>query len=416
MKGVRGKFLKKLKSVKPIEYLKPDRILQVNVAEGFFENFMMNPNRKVEKTHLVFEETEQGKIKERVEETVQEPDIIDVSELMRDLEDEEEEEEEEMEADDGDIDDKENIEMEADDGDIDDKENIGPAFKGKSSVFCEENEDFSRKSEKGFGKLRPLSEIDVSTFRRPDMNSGSLFDPNLLAAFEEAVNEHIMMSQNERQARIEQENLEKISESEEESNARICEEEEEEEEEPPQKSRRIQEDNDNDINENPLLQFEERCPPGGEESVIFYTTSLRGIRKTFEDCSSVRFLLETFRVMFFERDVSMHMEFKEELWRLLDRKKEEEAVAVVPPRLFIKGRYIGGASEVLVLHEQGKLKLLFEGVPIDQSNGPCEGCAGVRFVLCYKCNGSHKIVDDHGLSSKCIQCNENGLIICPICC
>ncbi|KAK3228552.1 hypothetical protein Dsin_000433 [Dipteronia sinensis] len=396
MKGMRGKFLKKLKSVKPIEYLKPDRILQVNVAEGFFENFMLNPNRKVEKTQLVFEETGQGKIKERVEETVQEPDIIDVSALMRDLEDEEEEEEEEMEA---------------DDCDIDDKENIGPAFKGKSSVFCEENEDFSRKSEKGFGKLRPLSEINVSTFRRPDMNSGSLFDPNLLAAFEEAVNEHIKTSQNERKARIEQENLEKIRELEE-SNAIIC---EEEEEEPPQKSRRIQEDNDNNINDNHLLQFEERCPPGGEESVIFYTTSLRGIRKTFEDCSSVRFLLETFRVKFFERDVSMHMEFKEELWRLLDRKKEE-AVAVVPPRLFIKGRYIGGASEVLVLHEQGKLKLLFEGVPIDQSNGPCEGCAGVRFVLCYKCNGSHKIVDDHGLSSKCNQCNENGLIICPICC
>ncbi|KAK2634546.1 hypothetical protein Ddye_029338 [Dipteronia dyeriana] len=394
MKGMRGKFLKTLKSVKPIEYLKPDRILQVNAAEGFFESFMMNPNRKVEKTDLVFEETEQGKIKERVEETVQEPDIIDVSELMRDLEEEEEEEE-----------------METDDGDIDDKENIGPAFKGKSSVFCEENEFFSRKSETGFGKLRPLSEIDVSTFRRPDMNSGSLFDPNLLAAFEEAVNEHIKMSQNERKERIEQENLEKIRELEEESNARIC----EEEEEPPHKSRRIQEDNNNNINDNPLLQFEERCPPGGEESVIFYTTSLRGIRKTFEDCSSVRFLLESFRVTFFERDVSMHMEFKEELWRLLDRKKEE-AAAVVPPRLFIKGRYIGGASEVLVLHEQGKLKLLFEGVPIDQSNGPCEGCAGVRFVLCYKCNGSRKIVDDHGLSSKCIQCNENGLIICPICC
>ncbi|KAH7547710.1 hypothetical protein ACOSP7_033078 [Xanthoceras sorbifolium] len=399
MKGMRGKFLKKIKSIKPIGYLKADRILQVNAAEGFFETFMTSPNRKVEKTtQVVCEEPEQENIiNRRVGGRVQESDIIDVSELMRDLEEEEEER----------------------DG-IDEKENIGPAIKEKSSFFCEENVEFSRKSE--FERMSPLSEIDVCSFRRPDMNSGSLFDPNLLAAFQEAVNEHIRMSQEERNKKIEQENLEKSRDEErkariepenleksresEERNARIGEENlEEEEEEPPHKSRRILEEN----NIIPLLQFEERCPPGGEESVIFYTTTLRGIRKTFEDCSSVRFLLESFRVMFFERDVSMHMEFKEELWRLLDRKE------AVPPRLFIKGRYIGGASEVLGLHERGKLRLLFEGVPIDQSNGPCEGCAGVRFLLCYKCNGSHKVVDDGGLSSKCHECNENGLIICPIC-
>ncbi|KAL3569283.1 hypothetical protein D5086_029173 [Populus alba] len=41
----------------------------------------------------------------------------------------------------------------------------------------------------------------------------------------------------------------------------------------------------------------------------------------------------------------------EELWRIMGGR-------VIPPRLFIKGRYIGGADEVTGLHEQGKLKNL----------------------------------------------------------
>jgi glutaredoxin domain-containing cysteine-rich protein 1 len=68
------------------------------------------------------------------------------------------------------------------------------------------------------------------------------------------------------------------------------------------------------------------------------------------------------------RDISMHREYKDELWSILGEK-------VVPPRLFIKGRYIGAAEEVLSLHEQGKLlKKILEGVPMDYSNGPCDYC------------------------------------------
>ena len=105
----------------------------------------------------------------------------------------------------------------------------------------------------------------------------------------------------------------------------------------------------------------------------------------------------------------MHSEFREELRRILDGK-------AVPPKLFIRGRYIGGAEEVLVLHEQGKLRPLFETVPIDRSNGPCEGCGGIRFVLCFRCNGSRKVIAEDGQCNNCSNCNENGLIICPICC
>ncbi|KAL4341390.1 hypothetical protein GQ457_08G017240 [Hibiscus cannabinus] len=165
-----------------------------------------------------------------------------------------------------------------------------------------------------------------------------------------------------------------------------------------------------DNEEHPSLSdFEEKCPPGGEDSVVFYTTSLRGIRKTFEDCRDIRFLLESFKILVQERDVSMDMEFREELWTILGGR-------VIPPKLFVKGRYIGGAGEVLQLHEQGKLKKLLEGIP---SSCMCADCHNMRFLVCSNCNGSRKVFaekEGHELCMKCPDCNENGLVKCPVCC
>ncbi|XP_022748144.1 uncharacterized protein At5g39865-like [Durio zibethinus] len=163
-----------------------------------------------------------------------------------------------------------------------------------------------------------------------------------------------------------------------------------------------------------LTDFEEKYPPCGEESVIFYTTSLRGTRKTYEDCSSIRFLLDSFKIIVNERDVSMDMEFREELWRIMSGK-------VIPPKLFIKGRYIGGAGEVVGLHEQGKLKKLLEEIPSSHPNCLCTGCANLRFLVCSNCNGSRKVYaekeGDHEFCiKKCPDCNENGLVKCPVCC
>lgn len=162
-----------------------------------------------------------------------------------------------------------------------------------------------------------------------------------------------------------------------------------------------------------LLDFEEKCPPGGSESVVLYTTSMRGIRKTFEDCNTIRFLLENIRVVFCERDVSIDMGFREELWSILGGR-------VVPPKLFIKGRHIGGVDEVVGLHEQGKLRELLQGIPINPSTCRCTGCGGVRFVLCFQCNGSRKVkTEGQGsevLPTSCLKCNENGLVKCHICC
>ncbi|PPD68726.1 hypothetical protein GOBAR_DD34397 [Gossypium barbadense] len=130
-----------------------------------------------------------------------------------------------------------------------------------------------------------------------------------------------------------------------------------------------------------LQDFEPKCRAGAENSVVIYTTTLRGIRKTFEECNRVRSIMESYRVQIFERDISMDSGFKEEL-----RKLEEE----------------------------GKLEMLFEGIPMAVPG--CKGCGGVRFVMCKQCNGSCKILDKQLNKIRCGECNENGLIQCPICC
>ncbi|XAR64795.1 hypothetical protein NMG60_11008633 [Bertholletia excelsa] len=170
--------------------------------------------------------------------------------------------------------------------------------------------------------------------------------------------------------------------------------------------------NKNNEEHSTLSDFEDKCPPGGNEAVILYTTSLRGIRKTFEDCRNIRFLLESFQLVYQERDVSMHLEFREELWRILGGR-------IVPPRLFIKGRLIGGADEVIILHERGQLRKLLHGIPAKSSSSPCTGCGGLRFVVCLNCNGSRKVMTEDVTSEfprRCPECNENGLIKCPTCC
>ncbi|KAF8396351.1 hypothetical protein HHK36_017968 [Tetracentron sinense] len=388
MKGMNGRILKKLKSIPLITSLKPGRFLQVNSTDGVSDPLPSNSNWVLQ-NQLSCKEQDQKINHSNF--PVLEPGIIDTSELIRDLGD---------------------AEMEFA-GDVGNKENIGPMKKPKDPVLPKDNSENSSISETRSDNLRivpsseldvsssrrhelpvledvqssesathnlrhtPLSEIDVSSFRRPDLNSGTLFDPNLLAAFEQAVMIHIRAHEAERIERSE---------------------------EPPSEAHHME--------DNPLLDFEEKCPPGGSESVILYTTSLRGIRKTFEDCHSIRFLLGSFRILFVERDVSMHLDFREELWRILGGR-------VVPPVLFIKGRYIGRADEVVTLHEQGKLRPLLQGVPLDPSNARCQGCGGIRFVVCFKCRGSCKVFPEEGndgLSIRCSQCNENGLILCPICC
>ncbi|XP_047973671.1 uncharacterized protein At3g28850 [Salvia hispanica] len=163
-------------------------------------------------------------------------------------------------------------------------------------------------------------------------------------------------------------------------------------------------------NSNALLEsYAKKCPPGGENAVVIYTTTLRGIRKTFEECNVARSTIESRNVEVVERDVSMHSAFKEEL-RVLMGSQE-----VRVPLVFVKGRLIGGAEEMVRLDEEGKLGILLEGIP-EAAGGGCWRCGGVRFVMCVECSGSCRVVGEDGRKSvKCGKCNENGLIQCPKC-
>ncbi|XP_020092073.1 uncharacterized protein At5g39865-like [Ananas comosus] len=156
-----------------------------------------------------------------------------------------------------------------------------------------------------------------------------------------------------------------------------------------------------------LRGFEVRCPPGGEEAVIVYTTSLRGIRKTFEDCGRVRLLLRSLGAAFHERDVAMDAGYRDELRGVLGR-------GAAPPRVFVKGRYVGGAEELVALHDQAKLLPLLRRVAAERRGGGgglCAGCGGAGFAVCARCSGSCKVFDEgRGVAIRCANCNENEAI------
>ncbi|XP_071696241.1 uncharacterized protein At5g39865-like [Rutidosis leptorrhynchoides] len=161
-----------------------------------------------------------------------------------------------------------------------------------------------------------------------------------------------------------------------------------------------------------------------KEKLVLYFTSLRGIRKTYEDCCHVRVILKNSGVRVDERDVSMHSGFKEELKELLG----DQYGGL--PKVFVGKKCIGGADEIRKFQDEFKLDKVFEGCEMmDDRDGGCdEGCGDVRFILCDTCSGSCKIYNkvgsdeceievesDYGFQ-RCPDCNENGLVRCPICC
>ncbi|KAK4377993.1 hypothetical protein RND71_004289 [Anisodus tanguticus] len=146
---------------------------------------------------------------------------------------------------------------------------------------------------------------------------------------------------------------------------------------------------------------------GTEDKIVLYFTSLRGIRKTYEECCIVRMIFKGFRVCVDERDVSMDSSYRKELQSVLEGK------IVSLPQVFIGGKYVGGAEEINQLHEAGELAELVEGFAVKRSGFICEGCGDARFVPCPNCNGSRKVFEEEeGKLRRCPNCNENGLIRC----
>ncbi|GKB42932.1 glutaredoxin family protein [Tanacetum coccineum] len=150
---------------------------------------------------------------------------------------------------------------------------------------------------------------------------------------------------------------------------------------------------------------------GCEDRVVLYYTSLRGIRKTYEDCCEIRLILKGFRVFIDERDTSMDSSYRKELQSVFDGK------GFSLPQVFIRGEHIGGADEIKRLHEDGRLFDYMKGFHVIDPGFVCDSCGDARFVPCPNCSGSRKVFEeDEGRSIRCPDCNENGLIRCATCC
>jgi len=121
-----------------------------------------------------------------------------------------------------------------------------------------------------------------------------------------------------------------------------------------------------------------------------------------------------------ERDLSMHSGFKDELHAALGSTAGSRI-----PQVFADGRHLGGAEEVRRMHEAGELSKALEAcemAPPPSSGGKgialeaCSSCGGVRFVPCEECSGSCKVfLEEVGTFRRCPECNENGLVRCPLC-
>ncbi|CAJ2644103.1 uncharacterized protein At5g39865-like [Trifolium pratense] len=142
-------------------------------------------------------------------------------------------------------------------------------------------------------------------------------------------------------------------------------------------------------------------------SIVVYYTSLRIIRRTFNDCRTVRSILKRFSVAVDERDVCIDERFREELEELLGRR------SVPLPCVFIGGEYIGGVDEFRKIYDSGELQEMMERLPKSIPN-VCDFCGGMRFVVCDECDGSHRLFVENGCRT-CPSCNTNGLIRCPAC-
>ncbi|XP_008239179.2 PREDICTED: LOW QUALITY PROTEIN: glutaredoxin domain-containing cysteine-rich protein CG31559 [Prunus mume] len=141
----------------------------------------------------------------------------------------------------------------------------------------------------------------------------------------------------------------------------------------------------------PLSEYPERCPPGGADS----------------GCH---------RVVYDERDVALHGEFLGELRGLLGEESNNSDGGVGVPRVFVKGRYLGGAEELVELNESGVFGRMVKLAGVERGVGwrACEGCGGARFVPCMECGGSCKVVVGDK-RERCPKCNENGLVQCVAC-
>lgn len=153
--------------------------------------------------------------------------------------------------------------------------------------------------------------------------------------------------------------------------------------------------------------------PGTEDKIVLYFTSLRGIRKTYEDCCCVRAILRGLQVTVDERDISMDSKYRKELQSVLGTTEKP----VCLPQVFIGETHIGGIEEIMQLNDGGELAEMLKDFPACERLGTCRSCGDARFVPCANCDGSTKVFEEQDERFKrCPKCNENGLVRCRECC
>ncbi|KAM0879190.1 hypothetical protein ACQ4PT_034395 [Festuca glaucescens] len=163
-------------------------------------------------------------------------------------------------------------------------------------------------------------------------------------------------------------------------------------------------------------------PPGGKRRAVVYFTSLRGVRKTFVDCCSVRSILRSYGVA--------HRRAR----RVPSRRLQGRARAApeadgqrAPRACSSTGGYLGGAEERAgACTRQASWRARWR----DATPRRCASSGAWRRARpaatsgsspCETCYGSCKIFvededEDEGRRvPACPDCNENGLIGCPVC-
>uniref|UniRef100_A0A803M3Y0 Glutaredoxin domain-containing protein n=1 Tax=Chenopodium quinoa TaxID=63459 RepID=A0A803M3Y0_CHEQI len=119
-------------------------------------------------------------------------------------------------------------------------------------------------------------------------------------------------------------------------------------------------------------------PPDSHNKVVVYYTSLHVVRRTFEDCKTVRSILKGYKVKMDERDLAMDARFVDELQRIIPSSTPGKKASL--PTVYFSGKYVGGVEEIRRLQESGELKRMIRGLPLDEG-GICKVCGGYRSIL-----------------------------------
>ncbi|KAF5181294.1 hypothetical protein FRX31_029120 [Thalictrum thalictroides] len=101
-----------------------------------------------------------------------------------------------------------------------------------------------------------------------------------------------------------------------------------------------------------VSMLQRKSPSGISDGVVIYTSTTSG-SKVLNECNDVHLILQSHQIkVYHERDIGKDANYRQELMSLTG--------SFEVPVVFVKGKLIGGASQVKLLEEEGKLWNLFD--------------------------------------------------------